>query len=174
MNAGTWKEWGGKVKTVAERYKFVLLVLLAGVVLLLWPTGEPSDQSGTGTTQTQEVDYDVEVLEEKLSRTLSKVEGAGTVEVVLSVQSGPRQILARDSDRETGEGESHSQETTVILSRGSGVEDTVTVQQLSPQFRGALVVCSGGGDPSVRLALTEAVSALTGLGADKISICEGK
>ena len=167
MNAGTWKEWGGKVKTVAERYKFVLLVLLAGVVLLLWPTGEPSDQSGTGTTQTQEVDYDVEALEEKLSRTLSKVEGAGTVEVVLSVQSGPRQILARDSDRETGEGESHSQETTVILSRGSGVEDT-------PQFRGALVVCSGGGDPSVRLALTEAVSALTGLGADKISICEGK
>lgn len=174
MNAGTWKTWGGKLKQAAERYKFVLLVLLAGVILLLWPAGEPSDQSGGETAQTQEVDYNVEELEKKLSHALSQVEGAGTVEVVLSVQSGPRQILARDSDRETGEGESRSQETTVILSRGSGVEDTVTVQQLSPQFRGALVVCSGGGDPAVRLALTEAVSALTGLGADKISICQGK
>ena len=36
-----------------------------------------------------------------------------------------------------------------------------------------LVVCAGGGDPQVRLRLVEAVSALTGLGSDRISICEG-
>jgi len=37
----------------------------------------------------------------------------------------------------------------------------------------ALVVCPGGGDPRIQLRLLEAVSALTGLGTDRISICQG-
>ena len=61
-----------------------------------------------------------------------------------------------------------------MLSRGGGSQETVTVQELSPGYQGALLVCEGGDDPRVRLALTQAVSALTGLGADKISISKGK
>ena len=64
--------------------------------------------------------------------------------------------------------------STVIISNGDRSEETVALQQLSPQYQGALVVCSGGDDPAVRLCLSDAVSALTGLGADKISICKGK
>lgn len=63
---------------------------------------------------------------------------------------------------------------TVVVSAGSGKQETVLVQQVYPTFQGALVVATGGGDPAVRLKLTEAVAALTGLGADKISICKGK
>ena len=36
------------------------------------------------------------------------------------------------------------------------------------------VVCEGAGDAAVRLALTEAVSALTGLSAERISIVQWK
>ena len=64
-------------------------------------------------------------------------------------------------------------ESTVTLGRGSGEQSVVPLQTLAPQFRGALVVCPGGEDPQVRLKLAEAVSALTGLGADRISICKG-
>ena len=45
--------------------------------------------------------------------------------------------------------------------------------QYYPSFRGALVVCPGGDDPQVQLAITQAVSALTGLGSDRITICAG-
>ncbi len=62
----------------------------------------------------------------------------------------------------------------VVVAAGSGAQDTVLVQQFYPRFQWALVVATGGGDPAVRLKLTEAVAALTGLGADKISICKGK
>ena len=58
--------------------------------------------------------------------------------------------------------------------RGSGSQETVTVQEIYPRYQGALLVCAGGDDPTVRLQLTEAMSALTGLGADKISISQGK
>ena len=46
-------------------------------------------------------------------------------------------------------------------------------QEIYPRYQGALLVCAGEMTP-VRLQLTEAMSALTGLGADKISISQGK
>ena len=42
-----------------------------------------------------------------------------------------------------------------------------------PEKGVALVVCPGGNDPAVKLQISEAVAALTGLGAEKISICKG-
>ena len=155
------------------KYRYVLLVVLVGAVLLLLPTGGGASAQPDGTAAGAALDYDPSELEARLEAVLSRVEGAGEVEVVLTVRSGPRQVLAedhtqeREGDRESGES------TTVLLSRGSAGEETVAVEQRSPQFRGALVVCSGGDDPAVRLTLTQAVSAVTGLGADRISICKG-
>ena len=155
------------------KYRYVLLVVLVGAVLLLLPTGGGASAQPDGTAAGAALDYDPSELEARLEAVLSRVEGAGEVEVVLTVRSGPRQVLAedrtqeREGDRESGES------TTVLLSRGSAGEETVAVEQRSPQFRGALVVCSGGDDPAVRLTLTQAVAAVTGLGADRISICKG-
>ena len=92
--------------------------------------------------------------------------------MVLTLQDGPRQVLAQNVDRDGEEG--REQTETVVLSRGSGSQETVSVQELYPSYQGALLVCPGGDDPTVRLKLTEATSALTGLGADKISISKGK
>ena len=39
-------------------------------------------------------------------------------------------------------------------------------------YRGALVVCQGGDQAAVRLAVTEAVMALTGLPADRITVVQ--
>ena len=64
------------------------------------------------------------------------------------------------------------EEQTVVISTGSG-EETVLITQKYPTFQGALVVCRGGDDPVVQLTLTRAVSALTGLGSDRITVCKG-
>ena len=90
------------------------------------------------------------------------------------LRSGPCAVQQTRILDEGLEGRTEAEVTNVVISAGSGVEGTVTLQQLSPQFQGALVVCSGGGEPTVQLRLVEAVSALTGLGADKISVCKGK
>ena len=65
-------------------------------------------------------------------------------------------------------------EQTVTLGRGSGTQDVVVTRERYPSYQGAVVVCEGAGDAAVRLALTEAVSALTGLSADRISIVQWK
>lgn len=165
---------GKKVWSALGRYKYVLLVMLAGVLLLLLPDSDKTVQSREPTVTGVEEDFSVEALEEKLEKTLSEIDGAGQVQVMLTVQSGMKRVLAQDGSLEQ-DGDSAQRETqTVVISAGSGMQETVLVQQIYPQFQGALVVADGGGDPAVRLKLTEAVAALTGLGADKISICKGK
>ena len=165
--------WGSKLRSLFDRYKFVLVVILAGVVLLLLPSFGEEKRDGGAVESSQESGSDpfqVEELERKLEQALAQIDGVGEVRVVLTLQSGPRRILAQDSQSTVDEGRTEAE----VTNAGSGVEGTVTLQQLSPQFQGALVVCSGGGEPTVQLRLVEAVSALTGLGADKISVCKGK
>ena len=154
-----------RVKASMGRYRLVWLVILAGLILLLLTTGEKEGEAREETEQTQSA-FD------RLSQALSKIHGAGEVTVVLTVANGPRQILAENVDRDGSQGEEKTE--TVVLSRGSGSQETVTVQEIYPRYQGALLVCAGGDDPTVRLQLTEAMSALTGLGADKISISQGK
>lgn len=174
MNATDFAAKGGrKLLSVLEKYKFVLLVALAGVLLLLLPTAN-SGEDQSGGTDPPALSFDLEGLEHKLAETLSQVEGAGKVSVVLTVKASTRQVLAQDSSLSKSEGTSQEEKSTVVVSKGSGREETVPLQQIYPMFQGALVVCPGGGDPAVQLELMEAVSALTGLGTDKISICKAK
>ena len=60
---------------------------------------------------------------------------------------------------------------TVLVDEGSGDAGIVT-RTMKPTYRGALVVCQGGGQPEVKLAVTEAVAALTGLSADRITVAK--
>ena len=160
----SWPKGMERWKAVLDRYRYALLVIAAGVLLLLLPTGEsrpPAEEERAD----REAFFQLEELEEKLARTLSGIHGAGETEVMLTLKSGSRQVLAQDT-QSRGEGERSV--STVTLGRGSGSQEVVPLQ-----FRGALVVCAGGDDPGVRLQVIRAVSALTGLGSDCITVCQG-
>ena len=166
--------WSKRLRGVFGRYKFVLLVILAGAALLLLPSVGEKETAAEQTAEQTSLLQSVDALERRLEAALSRMDGAGEVTVVLTVKSSGRQILAQDG-KTTERGETtDTQLTTVVVSRGSGSEEPVALQQLSPQYQGARVVCSGGDADAVRLKIVEAVSALTGLGADKISVCKGK
>lgn len=155
------------------QYKYVLIVIAAGILLLLWPSEEKAspEAAQSGLTSGEE-DFSVEALEERLARVLSKVEGAGEVSVVLTVESGMERVLATDISASQSEDRRDREEQTVIISTEEG-EEPVLLTQRYPTFQGALVVCPGGDDPEVRLRLTQAISVLTGLGSDRITVCKG-
>lgn len=179
MKTAEFQVWKKRLIEVVRTYKYVILVLAAGLVLLLLPPiwGAEDGADETEETQTQlkqDPDFSTTELETRLEEALAQIQGVGEVEVVLTLKSGPQDILAQDSDTSVDEQGTQSTLSNLTLSQGSGREEAVVIQQLSPQYQGALVVCSGGDEPEVRLRLVEAVSALTGLGADKISVCKGK
>ena len=160
------KEWIVRLRT----YRYCMLVVLVGIILLLLPSGGDTADIPVQTGEEEQDTFDLEAFEKKLEQTLSQIQGAGTVRVVLSLDGGSRRILAQDQERD---GEGGGTSSTVTLGRGTEGQSVVPLQVLAPEFRGALLVCSGGDDPAVRLELAQAVSALTGLGADCISICKG-
>lgn len=166
-----WPELLRKWKGALGNYQAVLLVIAVGALLLLLPTGG-GQTSSTSPEQpaAAEAVFDLEEFEARLERTLSQIQGAGEVQVVLTLDSSSRQILAQDVERESDGG---SRSTVVTVGGGSGGQDVVALQTVAPRFRGALVVCPGAGQAQTRLCLMEAVSALTGLSSNRISICEG-
>lgn len=174
-------KWNWKLPSRAQwqswlvKYKLVLLLVLAGVVLLAWPTGEREQDRDTqeASSVTGEESFSVEELEERLSQAISRIQGAGQCTVLLSLDQGVERVLASDSVEERTGDETAREQTTVVYSGEDG-EEVVLVTQYYPSFRGALVVCAGGEDPQVRLAVTQAVSSLTGLGSDRITVCAGE
>lgn len=146
--------------------RYVFLVIALGVILLVWPgetTGEEESESVQGEA------FSLAETEEKLEKVLGQIDGVGRVSVALSVKNGMEYVLARDSDLDDGE----ERQETVILSAGSGVEKVVIENTIYPTYQGALVVCQGGGDPEIRLAVVCAVAALTGLSTARITVCSG-
>ena len=93
-----------RVKASMGRYRLVWLVILAGLILLLLPTGEKEGEAREETEQTQSA-FDLAATEARLSQALSKIHGAGEVTVVLTVANGPRQILAENVDRDGSQGD---------------------------------------------------------------------
>ncbi|RHR05622.1 stage III sporulation protein AG [Pseudoflavonifractor sp. AF19-9AC] len=157
------RQWKGAL----GKYGYVLLVIGVGALLLLWPGGGETE---TVSVQESGTYFDLEEFEARLEKALSHIEGAGEVSVVLTLESDGRQVLAQDRDTDGAGG---GTSTTVTVGRGGGTEEVVPLQTFTPDFRGALVICPGGGEAQVRLRLVEAVSAVTGLGSDRISICTG-
>ena len=156
-------EWGRRLGA----YKYVLIVIVAGLLLLVWPSKEGTVPEETAAET--EV-FSLETMEKKLEDALGCIEGVGEVTVSLTVKSGMEYVLAQDSDRQEGE----EILETVIISAGSGVQEVVVQNTIYPTYQGALVVCQGGDDPEIKLQITRAVSSLTGLGSARITVCKGE
>ena len=157
-------------KKLWDKYKFVALVALAGAVLLLWPEGGGS--SAGAESASGQPGLETRDLEGEMEDILSKISGVGRVQVMLTLKNGSSLELAEDADSTERDGETRAQREPVTLNRGSGYQDVVVTRETYPVYLGAVVVCQGAGSSGVRLAVTEAVAALTGLPADRITVVQ--
>lgn len=161
----------GRFRTLWEKGKFALPVLGLGVLLLLWPSGTGETKSAASPETTAE--ETAAQQQKEMERILSRIEGAGELHLMLTLESDGERTLAEDREETLGGSpgapESQSRRETVILSV-SGGEEVVVTRRESPVYRGALVVCQGADRAEVKLAVTQAVAALTGLGADRITV----
>lgn len=154
----------------AGAYKYAALVLLLGVALMLIPQEKKSAPEPPIIQQQPEE----ETLEERLETVLSQMDGAGEVRVLLSYETGEIKQYQMDEQIHTQQDESETQTQTVLLDNGSGGEAPITVKTIYPTYQGALVICQGADRAAVRLNIVKAVSDLTGLGSDKISVIKMK
>ena len=147
-------------------------VLLAGLVLMLLPSGEQKQEAAvlfSESTPEQERD-----LQASLGQILSMIEGAGKVQVLLTEATGQRTHYQTDEDISTGESSSDTRKETVLITNGSRAESGLVRQVDPPVYQGAIVICQGADSAAVRLAIVEAVANATGLSSNRISVLKMK
>lgn len=170
-----WQERIRELTGKLGRFRYPLLILLLGVILLILPGHRDETESDQPQSQPEAeiVTDDMAIEEARLSQLLSQVEGAGKVEVMLSIRTGVETIYQSDTTLRTiagEEGETQREDTAVLYGIGSGTESPLVRQRAAPIYQGAIVLCQGADDPGVKLALVQAVASLTGLGTDCITV----
>lgn len=158
-----------KAKKFVYKYRYAAMVLLIGILLMCIPgKKEESNQIVPETVQ------QANSLDEELGEILSNIDGAGDVQVLLTIASGEETVYQTDdtiSDSET----SKSMQYHTIKVTDSDRNELGLVRQINPAiYQGAIVVCQGANDPQVKLAIVNAVSKATGLGTDRISVLKMK
>ena len=148
-----------------KQYRYVVLLLMLGVLLMLLPKKQETEPEAPVS-----VPESVDSLEEDLARILSRIRGAGRVEVLLTEYAGTETLYQTDADRTA---DSLREDTVVVSDRERG-ESGLVRQVIPPRYMGAVVVCQGGDNPAVKLAILEAVSRATGLKSNQISVLKMK
>jgi catechol 2,3-dioxygenase-like lactoylglutathione lyase family enzyme len=86
------------------------------------------------------------------------------------LETGERVEYQTDVQASSDGAQSSESRKTVILSEGSSYDKAAVAATTYPRFQGALIVCEGADSAAVRLRLLEAVSAVTGLSTDRITV----
>ncbi len=187
------EKWLDKIKSFKKEQ--ILILLLCGVLLLViaLPADAPStdarqqEETRMNTQETQTPDSGAAEertrrLENRLKTILSKVEGIGKTEVMLTLKSDGKRMIEKDLEESQGKEEnqeengasasdqSSSRESTVYQRDAQGNELPYVTEELEPEIAGVLVIAQGAGNAAVVSEITEAVMALFGVEAHKIKV----
>ena len=162
-------DWIGtkeRIQDFLKRYWYVALVLAVGLILM----AIPSDIEEAEVSE-QTVLSAVPALQEELEQILTQICGAGKVKVLLTESCGAQTVYQTDQDTR-GEGSGNLK--TVIVTDADRNQKGLIYRIDPPVYLGAVIVCQGGDSAAVKLAIVEAVSSVTGLSTDRITVLKMK
>lgn len=155
-----------------KKYKFIALIILIGIALLLIPSKHENNQETNTNPDIKIAKY--EDMENRLAELLQNIKGAGKVKVMLTVAQG-EEIIYQTNTNLSSDNDSVKEDSDTVTITDSGRNQSGLVRQANPPtYLGAIIVCQGADDPIVKLSITEAVSKITGLKSNCISVLKMK
>jgi stage III sporulation protein AG len=170
---------------VKKKTQYIAIVLIIAVILAIY-FSSITDKAKT-ETQPEVVPQNNQTAtndtEQKLQETLSIIEGAGKVEVMITYKSGPEIVPAFSTDTQktnttdTGEdqqrtSETKNEQTDVVTIEKGGDANALILKENTPDVKGVIVIAEGAGDLSVKLNLLRAVQTILAVTPDQIEIFE--
>lgn len=163
--------FGNKIKLWIVRYRYPILVIVIGLLLLSIPS---KSKDSTMQTVSHSPKQTVPDIAEQLSEILQQIQGVGKVRVMLTVSKGEKTEYQQNEDMTNSESDTSIRKETVIIRDANDQEMALIIQVIPPEYLGAIVVCEGADNANVKLAVVEAVSKVTGLRSDHISVLKMK
>lgn len=168
-----WIKWKDIAQENIKKYRYVIIVLLAGILLMALPEMHSSEPDKIEPSQTKYTET-VVTLEKSLEEILCKMEGAGKVRVLLTEASGKQTFYQSDEDMASYLDSNDIQRKTVILTDSDRTQSGLIQRIDPPVYQGAVVVCQGADRASVRLSIVDAVAKATGLTTAHITVLKMK
>lgn len=176
----------------------IVIMLMLGIFLLIVPVPIKSADKSSDNVNTKEVNAPQEdaipvsgdetkiyvtTLEKRLKGVLSKVEGIGAVEVMITLKGSSELVILKDSpytqeriNEVDGEGGSRitssfiQEENTIMVEREDGSNSPYVLQELEPQVEGILVIAQGGNNSEIINQIVEASQVLFGVPEHKVKV----
>lgn len=126
-------------------------------------------------------DYE-DKLKQELTDTLSLIEGAGKVKVMIYFESGNESVPAfseNQSNRVIEETDSdggkritneNNNSTNVITSNENGSSKPFVIKEIKPKISGIIVIAEGASNPEIKYRLYEAVKTVFNIAQYKINV----
>lgn len=159
--------------------KIMFLVVCGAAAIALIAV---SDFTRTRATQKAQLTSDENVLdttyerelEQRLESIISQMDGVGRVKVMVKSASSEKSDYARNSDSSYGSDGDEKQDSEYVIVKSQSQEGGILIKKDYPEIQGVFVVCDGGESSSVKNEVTNAVSALLGIGKNSISVSKMK
>lgn len=174
--------WAKEEKNKKYVIGLILLLLLAlGMTFIPLPKSGPNvpvTSTVKRTVTNKETDY-VSQIEQKLSNMLGKMEGVGSVSVMVTISANEEKVLAGNTSSHAEKTDEKDQaggtRTTDVVQQTNDVvmesgNKPYVVKEYAPQIRGVFIVAEGADDSTVKNQITEAVSKLLDVPVHKISV----
>lgn len=176
----------GKLKVNLKDKKVLtaFIMILLGVLLIIGSSifNNSNTENKTNTEQITVNDY-INQTEEKLSNTLSTMLSGKKVSVMITVESGIEYVYASESKTdndvatdETGSDltktqQSGSNENTYkTIKDDNGNEKPLIISEIMPDISGVFVVCEGGENENIKIAIKSAVQTVLNINAENIYV----
>ena len=182
---------GSKQKRLLDRFeklltkknlKIVLLIIVGVVAIVLFFGFNSNKANSTSNTVSSTnsyistMDY-CQIIENKLIEVLSKVDGAGAVSVMVTVDGSPELIYANEQDKTTSSNSSGTTSSSTysspIIIDANGSSSALVMTEVLPAVKGVIVVSSGAGNVATRLNLLNAVSTLLDISIEQVTVLKG-
>lgn len=154
----------------------VLIGLAVGAVLLLLLTeisGGAEENVSSENTAAYASEYTKDI-EKRLEGILSEIDGAGEVEVMVTLESCYENVYAKGYSTKSQSGDTEAQEEIteeyIIVKQGSNNEECLVVKVYEPEVKGVAIVAQGADKLSVKTAITETVCAVLNVSSAKVSV----
>lgn len=165
----------------------ILIITVLIIKMVCSPDNKNTTQEKDTSAQTNEVGTDTvnieyDGLEGKLENILSKIQGVGKVNVLITYSQSSEIIpLYNEDEKETSTQEKDDtggvrtiseteNKREVVYKEIDGSKDIITQSIIKPKIEGAIITAEGGDNDEVKNNIVQAIQAVTGIATHKIQV----
>ncbi len=164
-------------KILSEKKNVVLIICsFVAIILLLFSelSSEDNEKENSEPCMGIAADEYIEIQEEKLEKLLESIDGAGNVEVMITLESCYENVYLKDSAVKTESNESdfskEQEDKYIITKNTTNDQGGLIIKVYEPVVKGVAVVAEGGDNEKIKMAVLETVSAVFNINSSNISV----